>query len=1061
MKKYITVTALILSVGQAQSVEKHWEWKFPERQVAWEHVQRIGSDRSYPVFVQDELVLVSCEYNGALLALDATTGAEAWRFHTEGPLRKAATGDGERIFIGGESGTLYCLDKTGKLLWKKRGGPSGRKVLGHGRLISAWPIMASPLVKGDTVYFTAGYWPMEGVYCYALDTKTGKVKWKASGIQARPYMLRTHENWLIMEGHNSGAMYDLASGRPVAEKRPKRPPIERPDVPGLGGTWAGSLEGDRHFSVSDSGIVVGYGPEKKQAKTYQVERKTVTTKAAANLLARAKAKAGYAVVAGVTDGSLVKGLLGGSELKVVAVTKDAKGLSQRLDEAGLFSSRLAIVEGDAGSVDLPPYFANLVTTESKAKLPARAQAWVRPFGGILAQPDNGKWQLQVREGPLEGAADWQQEFFNAANTLKSTDTLVKAPLGLLWYGGAVSGAKYYYDGKVDHQSGHGTNPNPVMAETIEGRMILQSPGLISAFDMYTGRLLWESELPSVYTYGGSGGGLGVHSKKHKSPMTYEAAQDFDLKPYQRSRASGFDYASMADGIYLCVGPELLRIDPKDGERLSAWPVPIDEKDLCWGGLRIEGDVLVATAFRPKDHLDAEAGHDGNGGDWSGDRMRMSYMIALDRQTGKKLWQREATWGFVNRSGICIGGGKVFATDVLTPKIYDKFKAAGRKFPTASPKVLALDLRTGKEAWSFDLDVLSRNIAYSAEKDLLLVPCRNLVVWENNQWVNKSMDVRRGKTNKNAPGRMRAFKGSDGSIVWQVDDNPYHRPHVIHGDILIDRSGYTYNLTDGKRALRKSPVTGQMETWSFRKGGCNHLIASENLVTWRTGYYNLENQSGATSLTGLDAGCAPTLIPAGGVLNVPNFGTHHKRNRMTAMALVHRPDNPSWSTYYSTSEKSPDPSGAPIRRIGYNFGAPGDRITEDGTLWQRIDRFKRYDLSMEPRDKLQWVAGGPEEEWVGSSGLSGVESIRIPVLMKGGKGEKNDKATRTYTVRMHFAGVEGLTVELEGKPVVTNLTTSGPLVKEFKSVSVTGPLDLELSSGNGVTMINGLELLLEE
>ncbi|SVD78442.1 uncharacterized protein METZ01_LOCUS431296, partial [marine metagenome] len=265
---------------------------------------------------------------------------------------------------------------------------------------------------------------------------------------------------------------------------------------------------------------------------------------------------------------------------------------------------------------------------------------------------------------------------------------------------------------------------------------------------------------------------------------------------------------------------------------------------------------------------------------------------------------------------------------------------------------ALDLRTGKEAWTFDLDVLSRNIAYSTEKDLLLVPCRNLVVWENNQWVNKSMDVRRGKTNKNAPGRMRAFKGSDGSIVWQVDTHPYHRPHVIHGDLLIDRSGYTYNLTDGKRALRKSPVTGQMETWSFRKGGCNHLIASENLVTWRTGYYDLEKQSGTTNLTGLDAGCAPTLIPAGGVLNVPNFGTHHKRNRMTAMALVHRPDNPSWSTYYSTTEKSPDPTGAPIRRIGYNFGAPGDRITEDGTLWQRIDRFRRYDLSMEPRDKLQ-------------------------------------------------------------------------------------------------------------
>ena len=37
-------------------------------------------------------------------------------------------------------------------------------------------------------------------------------------------------------------------------------------------------------------------------------------------------------------------------------------------------------------------------------------------------------------------------------------------------------------------------------------------------------------------------------------------------------------------------------------------------------------------------------------------------------------------------------------------------------------------------------------------------------WENNQWVNKSMDVRRGKTNKNAPGRMRAFNVTPPSEV---------------------------------------------------------------------------------------------------------------------------------------------------------------------------------------------------------------------------------------------------------------------------------------------------------
>ena len=147
---------------------------------------------------------------------------------------------------------------------------------------------------------------------------------------------------------------------------------------------------------------------------------------------------------------------------------------------------------------------------------------------------------------------------------------------------------------MDHQSGHGLNPQPVPAQIVEGRLILQSAGLISAFDQYNGRLLWESKLPSVYTFGGSGGGLGKHSKKHPFPWKQPEAQSFEVKPDQRSRASGFNYASLTDGIYICAADRLLRLDPKTGERLSEWQVPLPEKGLCWGGLRIEGDVLVAT-----------------------------------------------------------------------------------------------------------------------------------------------------------------------------------------------------------------------------------------------------------------------------------------------------------------------------------------------------------------------------------------------------------------------------------------------------------------------------------
>jgi len=155
--------ALLISAlpGVATAALHHqWTWKLPARQVAWDEVRRIAPDREYPVYAQGGLVFVSCEHNGALLALDAKSGEERWRYHTEGPLRTSATGDGKRVFIGSADGHLYCLDHAGKLLWKKRGGPSAQKVVGHERLISSWTTPATPLVHEGVVYYLAGYWPL-------------------------------------------------------------------------------------------------------------------------------------------------------------------------------------------------------------------------------------------------------------------------------------------------------------------------------------------------------------------------------------------------------------------------------------------------------------------------------------------------------------------------------------------------------------------------------------------------------------------------------------------------------------------------------------------------------------------------------------------------------------------------------------------------------------------------------------------------------------------------------------------------------------------------------------
>ena len=69
--------------------------------------------------------------------------------------------------------------------------------------------------------------------------------------------------------------------------------------------------------------------------------------------------------------------------------------------------------------------------------------------------------------------------------------------------------------------------------------------------------------------------------------------------------------------------------------------------------------------------------------------------------------------------------------------------------------------------------------------------------------------------------------------------------------------------------------------------------------------------------------------AGGLINAPDYTrtcTCSYQNQ-TSLALVNMPDVEVWT--YPAMKK---PAG-PVRRLGLNLGAPGDRRAEDGTLTQ--------------------------------------------------------------------------------------------------------------------------------
>ena len=98
------------------------------------------------------LILFGSSADGKVCALDAATGAERWIFYTGGPIRFAPAAWRDRVFAGSDDGWLYCLElKTGKLLWKKRGGPSDERAIGNEYVVSRWPIRGGVAVKDDIV----------------------------------------------------------------------------------------------------------------------------------------------------------------------------------------------------------------------------------------------------------------------------------------------------------------------------------------------------------------------------------------------------------------------------------------------------------------------------------------------------------------------------------------------------------------------------------------------------------------------------------------------------------------------------------------------------------------------------------------------------------------------------------------------------------------------------------------------------------------------------------------------------------------------------------------------
>ncbi|NQV22898.1 MAG: PQQ-binding-like beta-propeller repeat protein [Rhodopirellula sp.] len=304
------------------------------------------------------------------------------------------------------------------------------------------------------------------------------------------------------------------------------------------------------------------------------------------------------------------------------------------------------------------------------------------------------------------------------------------------------------------------------------------------------------------------------------------------------------------------------------------------------------------------------------------------------------------------------------------------------------------------------------------------------------------------------------------------------------DLKTPQQSY-YHAPDQKTALlpnppdpilageRINPLTGLKEPRVFPKTyGCDGGVDYGLFYTLRSGtaaFYDKTLESGTVFISGPRSGCTNSIIPSGGLLNVPYFyeGCTCSYPLPTALSMVAMPEShEQWSSWGDDSIKP-----ATIERIGLNFGAPGDRKTRDGTLWLDYPSVggpsPQIKVVTKPENPTfhyrhsNWIMGGEAWPWVAASAVEGLEELTLHDLKPG-----------RYTVRLYFAELSNeasidrsQTINLQGKTVLSDFKivseAEAPMtgiVREFNNIPIDNALTINLKATAGKSLISGIEVI---
>lgn len=927
-----------------------------------------------------ELAFAACEYlqkpnpvapvasesdisnEASLVALNARTGEEV--FHLQGALRGVVTDEGVLNLIGPKKLISVALDDVLRAApdsYKaKLGSSEGHFVDAkeHARWQTPVDRVYELVQSGNTLI--AGR--RDAVTCF--DATSGSKTWEATVNGDAHGLLLADDALLVSTTKGEIRCYRKSVDKPARENRPVR----------------GEIASSSEMNV-------------------RAER----------LLETSGIDEGYAIALGDFSAETLAALARRTKLTINRLAPADENLNHKralLANVGLYGEHVAIQSATPSSIPYTDYLANVIlaSVSSAGDLaaipPAEMYRVLRPCGGVAIiecpeslRPVVKQWLsdggvpenevsrvdigLRVERGPLEGAGAWTHEYADAGKSGASQDRLVKLPLKTLWFGSL---------GPADIVSRHYRAPAPL---AVEGCLFVAGLEGLHAVDAYNGRVLWERELPGVGRW----------------PAAYRG---------------GCMVADEA-GLYALQGRACLRLDPETGETLDVFKSPSPNKPAptnlrhpnpaapsptaarkdpydntpVWEYLAVVGDTVVGSVGQPNVRKSW----------WAQAQPAATLLFAFHKTTGALKWTYEAE-NAIDATAIVVDNGKIILIDGLAQyELWAKRKqrsAAGKNVTTktrvlydapenAETRVLkALDLATGGELWS-----TSR------------IPSAVSSLATGNGVILASVMIATGAPMTTDGTGLAAFDAADGSTLWSRKERAY--------PIIIGDAAYLPDAVDlrtGKPITRPAPLTGKPAPITLsRGGGCGRFAGAPNVLMKRSGslgFMDIDQCSGVYHYPNVRASCWINMIAACGLVLVPEGSSSCPcaYNYKTSFAFMPDTRQNHWGLY-SDAQLGKDER---VERLFLNFGAPGDKVDDDGNIWFAVPRPSSV---------------GPD----GAGGMGSPQIAKLPVEILNKKGEL--ESVRRNPDWLEIARIDG------------NVPVSNPWVY---ASGLSGPLKLRVCLG---------------